>query len=67
MNLSAKYLIKILENYGFEFRRAKGSHQVFYRSDYNKTVIVPYHGGKDMKMGTFLAILKQAGIDKNDL
>jgi predicted RNA binding protein YcfA (HicA-like mRNA interferase family) len=48
MNLSAKYLIKILENYGFEFRRAKGSHQVFYRSDDNRTVIVPYHGGKDM-------------------
>ncbi|MBK8624665.1 MAG: type II toxin-antitoxin system HicA family toxin [Saprospiraceae bacterium] len=33
----------------------------------NKTVIVPFHGGKDMKKGTFLAILKQAGIDKNGL
>jgi predicted RNA binding protein YcfA (HicA-like mRNA interferase family) len=28
---------------------------------------VPVHGGKDMKKGTFLAILKQAGIDKNDI
>ena len=29
-----------------------------------KTAIVPVHGGKDLKKGTFLAILKQAGIDK---
>jgi predicted RNA binding protein YcfA (HicA-like mRNA interferase family) len=28
---------------------------------------VPVHGGKDMKKGTFLAVLKQAGIDKNNL
>jgi hypothetical protein len=26
-----------------------------------------YKGGKDIKKGTFLAILKQAGIDKNEL
>jgi predicted RNA binding protein YcfA (HicA-like mRNA interferase family) len=28
---------------------------------------VPVHGNKDVKKGTFLAILKQAGIDKNEL
>jgi predicted RNA binding protein YcfA (HicA-like mRNA interferase family) len=28
---------------------------------------VPVHGGRDMKKGTFLAILKHAGIDKGDL
>ena len=31
--------------------------------DTNKTVIVPVHGGKDMKKGTFISILKQAGIN----
>ena len=29
----------------------------------NKTIIVPFHNGKDLKKGTFLAILKQAGIE----
>lgn len=64
MNLNPRYLIKILEQYGFIFKRSKGSHQLYFNPDTNKTVIVPVHGGKEMKKGTFLAILKQAGIDK---
>jgi len=66
MRLDAKYLIKILEQNGFVFKRAKGSHQVFFNISTNKTVIVPMHG-KDMPKGTFYAILRQAGIDKNSL
>ncbi|MBP9688536.1 MAG: type II toxin-antitoxin system HicA family toxin [Bacteroidia bacterium] len=67
MNLNPKYLVKILELNGFIFKRSKGSHQLYYNPITNKMVIVPVHGGKDMKKGTFLAILKQAGIDKNNL
>ena len=66
MNLSPKHLIKLLEKNGFIYKRSKGSHQLYYNAETNKTVIVPVHGGKDMKKGTFLAILKQAGIDKID-
>ena len=64
MNLSSKNLIKILQEKWFYFSRAKGSHQLFYNQSSNKTVIVPVHGSKGLKKGTFLAILKQAGIDK---
>ena len=67
MNLSPKHLIKILEQHGFMFKRSRGSHQLYYNPTSKKTVIVPVHGGKDMKKGTLLAILKQAGIDKNEL
>lgn len=67
MNLSPKRLIKFLEDNGFIFKRAKGSHQLYHNPVTNKTVIVPVHSGKDMKKGTFLAIIKQAGLDKNDL
>lgn len=67
MNLSPKYLIKILEKYGFLYRRTKGSHQLYYNPITNKTIIVPVHGGKDMKKGTFLAIIKQAGIEKSEI
>lgn len=62
MNLSPKYLIDLLEQNGFVFKRSKGSHRLYYNAQTNKTVIVPVHGNKDLKKGTFFAILKQAGI-----
>jgi predicted RNA binding protein YcfA (HicA-like mRNA interferase family) len=67
MNLTAKFLVKVLEKHGFVFKRSKGSHQVYYNSATGKTVIVPMHGSKDMPKGTFYGILKQAGIEKTDL
>jgi predicted RNA binding protein YcfA (HicA-like mRNA interferase family) len=67
MNQSPKHLINLLEAHGFIFKRGKGSHQIYYNSNANITVVVPVHGGKDIKKGTFLAILKQAGIDKNEM
>ncbi len=65
MNQSPKYLIALLLENGFVFKRAKGSHQIYYNSITNKTIVVPVHGSKDIKKGTFLAILKQAGIEKS--
>jgi len=65
MNLSTKHLIKLLESEGFIFKRSKGSHQIFYNPASNKTTVVPVHGNKDLSKGTFLAILKQAGIKKS--
>ena len=62
MNLSPTYLIRLLEENGYVFKRGKGSHQVYYNPMNNKTIMVPYHNGKDLKKGTFMAILKQAGI-----
>ena len=67
MNLSPKYLIKILEQHNFTYKRSKGSHQLYYNATTKKTVIVPVHIGKDMKKGVFIAILRQAGITKNVL
>ncbi len=63
MNQSPKFLIKLLEQNGFIFKRSKGSHHVYFNPLNNKTAIVPVHGNKDIKKGTFLAILKQAGIN----
>jgi len=63
MNLSPVYLIQLLEGAGYQFKRAKGSHRVYYNPVNNKTIIVPFHNGKDLKKGTFLSILKQAEIN----
>ena len=67
MNFSAKNLIRILEQKGFNFKRANGSHHLYYNPATVKTVIVPVHGNKDLAKGTFYSILKQAGINKNDI
>jgi predicted RNA binding protein YcfA (HicA-like mRNA interferase family) len=67
VNYSAKYLIQILENNGYTFRRSKGSHKLYYHPGKNKTVTVPVHGNKDLPKGTFYAILKQAELDTSVL
>ena len=67
MNQSPNFLIKLLEAQGFIFKRSKGSHHIYYNVFTNCTVVVPVHGGKDIKKGTFLSILKQARIDKSDI
>jgi predicted RNA binding protein YcfA (HicA-like mRNA interferase family) len=66
MNQSPQHLIKLLETHDFLLKRSKGSHHIFYNPISNITVVVPVHN-KDIKKGTFLAILKQAGIDKNEV
>ncbi len=66
MNQSPQHLIKLLETHGFLLKRSKGSHHIFYNPITNITVVVPVHN-KDIKKGTFLAILKQAGIDKTEV
>lgn len=63
--ITPKELIQLLESNGFVFQRSKGSHQLYKHPDGRRTV-VPFHS-KDLKTGTLLAILKQAGLSKDDL
>ena len=62
-SLTPKKIIKILRRNGFILRKQKGSHLIFKHSQTEKRVIVPLHN-KDLPKGTFLSILKQAGISK---
>jgi len=65
-NIALIFIMNLLEQHGFVLKRSKGSHRLYYNPLTNKTVIVPVHGGRDMKKGTFLAVLKQAGIKSDD-
>lgn len=67
MNLSAKALIKLLEENGFELKRSRGSHRIYYHKESKVTVVVPVHGNRDLPKGTFLSILKQAGLSQEDI
>lgn len=65
-SLTPDELIRLLKKHGFELMRTKGSHQIFKNRTTGKMTIVPMHK-RDLPKGTMLAILKQAGIDKEEL
>jgi predicted RNA binding protein YcfA (HicA-like mRNA interferase family) len=67
MNQSPQHLIKLLELKGFQLKRIAGSHHIFFHPESKKTIVVPVHGKKDIPNGTFLSIIKQAGISKEEI
>lgn len=67
MNTSPKHLIKLLEEKGFVLRRITGSHHIYHHPELKKIVVVPVHGNRDIPLGTFRSILKQAGISKEEI
>lgn len=67
MNQSPQHLIKLLETKGFVVKRITGSHHIFFHRELRKTIVVPVHGNKDIPNGTFLSIIKQAGISKEEI
>jgi len=67
MNQSPQHLIKLLEAKGFILKRITGSHHIYFHPELRKTVVVPVHGKRDIPNGTFLSIIKQAGISKEEI
>jgi predicted RNA binding protein YcfA (HicA-like mRNA interferase family) len=65
-SLTPKKLTKLLEQRGFVLDRIKGSHHIYYHPETKRRVVVPYHK-KDLPKGTLVEILKQAGIDQEEL
>ena len=65
-SLTPKELIKILESKGFVLKRIHGSHHYFVHAETGNITVVPVHN-KDLAKGTLHAILKQAGVDKENL
>lgn len=62
--LSARNVVKILENNDFRAVRQKGSHIIFSNKE-GIMVPVPLHNkSKPIPIGTFLAIVKQSKISK---
>jgi len=65
-SLTSKELVRILQQKGFLLDRSSGSHQIWLHPVSGKRAILPFHS-KDLPTGTLYAILKQAGIEKNEL
>ena len=67
MNQSPQHLKKLLEAKGYLLKRVTGSHHIFFHPELRKTIVVPVHGKKDIPNGTFLSIIKQVGISKEEI
>ena len=67
MNQSPQHLIKLLEQKGYLLKRITGSHHIFFHTELRKTIVVPVHGKRDIPNGTFLNIIKQAEISKDEI
>ena len=64
--LTPQTVIRILEKHGFVLDRVKGSHHIYFNPATRKRAVVPLHK-KELPRGTLLEILKQAGIEKEEL
>jgi predicted RNA binding protein YcfA (HicA-like mRNA interferase family) len=58
-------VIRVLGRAGFFLDHSTGSHRFYRHPDRPGIVTVPFHR-KDLKRGTLLAILKQAGLTREE-
>jgi predicted RNA binding protein YcfA (HicA-like mRNA interferase family) len=63
--LPAQKIIKALEKTGFKIIRQKGSH-VIMMNEKGVRVVIPVHPGKDVKPGLIRAIIKEAGLKREE-
>lgn len=59
---TANEVVKILSAYGFEKINQKGSHQKWKNFISGYQVIVPYHKGKELPVGTLKSIMEGSGL-----
>ena len=62
--MKSRDLINLLKGNGWVLERIEGSHHIFKKAGNPYSISVPVPKGKDIKTGTALAILKEAGIRK---
>ncbi len=65
--VTAPELARAIQRAGFAFSRAKGAHQIFHNPTTGKRVTIPFHRGKNIPPGTLLNILRESGIDREEL
>ena len=64
--LTAAQIIGVLVKKGFVLDRSSGSHRIYRHPKTHKRAVVPFHR-KDLPRGTLMEILRQAGIDKEEV
>ncbi len=62
LRLRAREVIRILQQHGFIQVSQRGSHQKWRHPDTGRQVIVPYHKGKQLPLGTLKSIIEGSSI-----
>jgi predicted RNA binding protein YcfA (HicA-like mRNA interferase family) len=65
--LKASEIISILHHHGFALVGQRGSHQKWRNAQNGKQVIVPFHKGKQLPLGTLKSIIEGSGISESEL
>lgn len=60
--MSPNEVEKVLKRYGFEKISQKGSHRKWRNVDRRLQVIVPFHRGRNLPLGTLCKIMNDANI-----
>ena len=60
--MKPRELEKELLDAGWQRLRGKGSHRAYVNPEGNRTIIIPWHEGKDVRPGTAHNIRKKAGL-----
>jgi predicted RNA binding protein YcfA (HicA-like mRNA interferase family) len=63
---SGRELCAILQRFGFEEIRQRGSHIVMQQKSASGTVTVPVPDHKELRIGTLQSIIRQSGIAKSE-
>jgi len=64
--LTAREIERLLSLYGFVLVSQKGSHRKWRNMSTGRQVIVPYHSGKTLPLGTLRNILINAEIPEKE-
>jgi predicted RNA binding protein YcfA (HicA-like mRNA interferase family) len=64
--LKANEVTGILQLHGFILVSQWGSHQKWRNDNSGKQVIVPYHKGKQLPLGTLCSIIEGSGIPQGE-
>jgi predicted RNA binding protein YcfA (HicA-like mRNA interferase family) len=64
--LRAREVVRVAEAVGFVFDRQRGSHAVYYRAADKRRVVIPMHGGVDLKPGTLRGIIADMGMTPDE-
>ncbi|HRW48312.1 MAG: type II toxin-antitoxin system HicA family toxin [Caldilinea sp.] len=64
-SISGRECVALLQRHGFRVVRQRGSHMILRRDDPFAQVVVPDH--KELDRGTLRAIIRQAGLNPEDL
>ncbi len=60
--MTAKKIESLVKKGGWFFVRQNGSHKIYKHGAIKGIVVIPFHGNKDLPIGTLKSIIKKAEI-----